>query len=124
MRGIAEFWARKGGDAAGPDDPHLINISSRDHVPIDDLAELAARVLASRSQDVLNVAVHSFRSVAEQVMAAVSNKVAVSRRPRQGPMPHYGYRPFAPAAVKLAFPDFAFTPLAAGLGQAQAQAAG
>jgi len=39
-------------------------------------------------------------------------------------MPHKGYRPFDPAAVKVAFPDFAFTPLAAGLAQAQAQEAG
>jgi hypothetical protein len=35
-------------------------------------------------------------------------------------MPHNGYRPFDPAATFAAFPDFAYTPLDAGMEKAQA----
>ena len=38
--------------------------------------------------------------------------------PRQGPMPHNGYRPFDPAATTAAFPDFRYTDLETGLGKA------
>ena len=96
----------------------------RDHVLIEDVAELAVRVLACCGEGVLNIAtgtVHSFRSAAEQVVALAPHKVAIKGQPRQGPMPHNGYRPFDPGAVKAAFPDFSFTPFAAGVALAQAQ---
>jgi len=38
--------------------------------------------------------------------------------PRQGEMPHGGYRPFDIAACRRAFPDFRYTSLADGLNQA------
>ncbi len=94
----------------------------RDHVFIEDVAEIAVRVLMHRSRGVLNIAtgtVHSFRSIAEQVVAIAPNKVKISGRPRQGPMPHKGFRPFDPTATKSAFPDFAFTPLELGLAKSQ-----
>jgi nucleoside-diphosphate-sugar epimerase len=96
----------------------------RDHVLIDDLARLIVRVLSHRSEGVLNVAtgtVHSFRAVADGVVAAAPRKVPVRFSPRQGPMPHDGYRPFDAAAVKSAFADFVFTPLRAGIVQTQAE---
>ena len=99
----------------------------RDHVLIDDVAELAVRVLSHRSQGVLNAAtgtVHSFRSVAEQVVAISPNKVGISGSPRQGPMPHNGFRSFDPAAATSAFSDFTFTPLQAGLEKAQTKGNG
>ena len=98
----------------------------RDHVFIGDVADIAVRVLMHRSQGVLNIAtgtVHSFRSIAEQVVAIAPNKVRISGRPRQGPMPHNGYRPFDPSAAKSAFPDFAFTPLELGLAKSQTEGA-
>jgi UDP-glucose 4-epimerase len=84
------------------------------------------RVLMHRSQGVLNIAtgtVHSFRSIAEKVVAIAPNKVKINGRPRQGPMPHNGYRPFDPSAAKSAFPDFAFTPLELGLARSQMEGA-
>jgi nucleoside-diphosphate-sugar epimerase len=95
----------------------------RDHVAIEDVAEIAARVLWRRSTGVLNIAtgaVTSFRAIAERVVALSGRSVAVVGRPRSGPMPHNGYRAFDPAATLAAFPDFAYRPLDQGLHIAQA----
>jgi nucleoside-diphosphate-sugar epimerase len=85
----------------------------RDHVFVDDLAALAALVLAHRSTGILNVAtgeVRSFRELAE-IAARISRKgSAIKGSPRTGPMPHNGYRPFDASAVRTAFPGFRFTP--------------
>jgi nucleoside-diphosphate-sugar epimerase len=94
----------------------------RDHVLIDDLAELTWRVLERRSRGTLTVAtgaVHSFRAIAEQIAALAGWPVPIRATPRQGPMPHGGYRPFDIAACRAAFPDFRYTPLAQGLARAQ-----
>jgi nucleoside-diphosphate-sugar epimerase len=94
----------------------------RDHVLIEDMAEIVFRVLERRSTGTLNVAtgaVHSFRDIAEQVVGAAPRKVAIKGSPRSGPMPHNGYRPFDIAACRAAFPDFTYTPLADGIVKAQ-----
>lgn len=99
----------------------------RDHVLIDDVAELITRVLAFRSTGALNIAtgtVHSFRDVAEMVVAKSGKRVAIKGSPRSGPMPHNGYRPFDNRATLAAFPDFAYTPIAAGLARAQRDQSG
>lgn len=90
----------------------------RDHVFIDDVAELAARMLARRSVGALNAAtgeVHSFRAVAETTVKLSGATVRIVGSPRSGPMPHGGYRPFDPAACRAAFPDFRYTPLREGV---------
>jgi UDP-glucose 4-epimerase len=94
----------------------------RDHVYVDDVAELVARVLFRRSAGVMNVAtgaVHSFREIAEKIAGLSAGKILVKSTPRSGPMPHNGYRPFDPAACRKAFPDFRFTSLKEGLRKAQ-----
>lgn len=94
----------------------------RDHVAIDDVAELTVRVLLRRSTGNLNVAtgvVTSFRDVAEQAVHLSGKSVAINSSPRRGPMPHKGYRPFDASATKAAFPDFQYTWLAHGMAQAQ-----
>jgi UDP-glucose 4-epimerase len=94
----------------------------RDHVLIDDLAEIILHVLQRRSAGVLNAAsgeVHSFREVAELIVAAAPHKVAIKGSPRSGPMPHNGYRPFNIAACRAAFPNFTYTPLTEGVAKAQ-----
>jgi len=90
----------------------------RDHVHVDDLGELVARVLYCRSSGVLNVAtgqVHSFREIAERIAAMAGRGSEVKGTVRQGAMPHNGYRPFDIAACHKAFPDFRYTPLRDGL---------
>ena len=77
-----------------------------------------ALALAHRSRGSLNAAtgrVHSFREIAELVVAQLGAEVPVEGSPRSGPMPHGGYRPFDPSAAAAAFPDFRFTPLEQGL---------
>jgi nucleoside-diphosphate-sugar epimerase len=95
----------------------------RDHVLIEDVGELAARVTLMKSRGVLNIAtgeVHSFRAIAEQVIALSGRKVAIRGTPRVGPMPHSGYRPFDITACRRAFPDFRYTSLRDGLARAAA----
>lgn len=90
----------------------------RDHVLIDDVAELAVRVLRHKSQGTLNIAtgeVHSFRSIAETIARSVKPAVPVRSTERVGPMPHNGYRAFDPAATYAAFPDFKYVSLDDGL---------
>jgi UDP-glucose 4-epimerase len=90
----------------------------RDHVLVDDVAELAVRVVLQRSTGILNVAtgdVHSFRSVAELAVGLAGTGATIRGTPRVGPMPHNGYRPFDPAATRTAFPDFSYVALAEGM---------
>jgi nucleoside-diphosphate-sugar epimerase len=94
----------------------------RDHVFIDDVAEIVARILYLRSRGTLNVAtgmVHSFRVIAEKVVALSGRRVAIRATPRSGPMPHNGYRPFDIAECRKAFPDFRYTSLNEGLARAR-----
>ena len=96
----------------------------RDHVDVDDIAEIAALVLDHRSAGVLNIAtgtVASFRALADKAVALAAKPVAIKSSPRTGPMPHNGYRPFDPAATLAAFPGFRYTAIDAGLARAQRQ---
>lgn len=93
----------------------------RDHVAVEDVAELACRTLMHRSSGVANATsgeVVSFRELAEFCAARFPTRVAVKGSPRSGPMPHDGYRPFAPSAALTAFPGFRFTPWREGLARA------
>lgn len=94
----------------------------RDHVLIDDLAEIVFRVLHRRSVGALNIVtgeVHSFRELAELVVAQAPRPVSIETMPRRGPMPHNGYRPFDISCCRAAFPDFSYTPVNAGLAKVQ-----
>lgn len=96
----------------------------RDHVDVGDIAEIVALVLDHRSAGVLNIAtgtVASFRSLAEKAVALAAKSTAIKGSPRNGPMPHNGYRPFDPAATLAAFPGFRYTAIDAGLARAQRQ---
>lgn len=90
----------------------------RDHVLVEDVAELIARMLRRRSRGRLNAAtgeVISFRELAELTVETLGGTSRVVGTPRHGPMPHNGYRPFDPAATAAAFPDFRYTPVREGV---------
>jgi UDP-glucose 4-epimerase len=62
----------------------------RDHVLIDDAAELIQDVLHRRSHGVLNIVsghVVSFREIAERTVALLGSKPAMTASLRSGPMP-------------------------------------
>ena len=90
----------------------------RDHVLVDDVAALAVRMLMHKSEGSLNAAtgqVWSFREIASMVVNQYDTPVKITGSPRQGDMPHGGYRPFDPSATFEAFPDFTYTALPDGL---------
>ena len=96
----------------------------RDHVDVDDIAEIARLTLHHRSSGVLNIAsgtVTSFRALADKAVALSPRRVEIKGAPRSGPMPHDGYRPFDPSATLKAFPGFRYTAIDAGLARAQKQ---
>ncbi len=97
----------------------------RDHVLIDDVAELACAIAWHRSHGSLNCAtgqVWSFRDVASMVVELFETPVPIKGAPRPGPMPHNGYRPFDAGATKAAFADFRYTQLPEGLARAHDEA--
>jgi UDP-glucose 4-epimerase len=99
----------------------------RDHVCVDDVAELAVRMVERRTRGALNATtgwVASFLELAETTIGFGDKDIEIERLPRSGPMPHNGYRPFDPAEVHRLFPDFAFTELEAGLRAAYAATRG
>ena len=90
----------------------------RDHVLINDMAEIAYRVLLHESTGVLNVAtgvVASFADIAKQIIDIAASTSIIHSSTRIGPVPHNGYRPFDISACKIAFPDFVFRGLSEGL---------
>ena len=96
----------------------------RDHVFIDDVAEIIRLVVIHKSQGVLNVAtgtVTSFREVAELVASHFNPPPAINTAPRKGPMPHGGYRPFDISVCSRTFPEFHYSSLAEGLAISQEQ---
>ena len=90
----------------------------RDHVAVEDIAELVLRIALHRSTGIVNAVtgeVVSFRTLAEFIAAQFAPPVPIKGSPRVGPMPHNGLRPFAPSAALAAFPGFTFTPWREGV---------
>lgn len=96
----------------------------RDHVDVEDVAELVRLILAHRSSGIANAvsgAVVSFRELAEFVASEFTPRVEVKGSPRNGSMPHNGYRPFDNSAVLRAFPGFRFRTVREGLSRIHAR---
>jgi nucleoside-diphosphate-sugar epimerase len=87
----------------------------RDHVIIDDVAEIVLRVATHRSRGVLNIATGrsvSFRHVADLVAGQHGPRVEIQTLPRGGPVTH---RHFDVTALLKSFPTFRFTPVEEGI---------
>ena len=90
----------------------------RDHILVDDVAELLRLIAWHKSAGILNAAtgsITSFKKIAEMVVDQFAKPVAIKGSPRVGLMPHNGYRPFDPAATFAAFPSFEYVSLNNGL---------
>jgi UDP-glucose 4-epimerase len=90
----------------------------RDHVAVEDVARLAARILQHRSTGSLNAVTGvatSFSDIAHLVADKFEPKVEVKHLARTVPRPHLLHRFFDITNCYKAFPDFHFEPLADGL---------
>jgi len=90
----------------------------RDHVFIDDVAQLVALALGHRSRGVLNIATGvstSFCDIAEKVVSLAGSRSEIRGTPRQNPITH---RHFDITDCLKAFPKFRYTPLDEGLARA------
>jgi nucleoside-diphosphate-sugar epimerase len=99
----------------------------RDHVSVDDVAELALLILFHRSRGALNAATGiatSFNAIARIVARQIGNRIAVKELPRTAPRPHLLHRFFDITACLQAFPKFHFEPLEQGLARAMRESRG
>lgn len=90
----------------------------RDYVHISDVAAIVTRIIQKRTKGALNLAsgeVHSFFEIAALTQEITKSKSRIASKPRSGPMPHNGYRPFDITNLKLAFPEFSPVSLKEGL---------
>lgn len=90
----------------------------RDHILVDDVAEICRRVVCRQSTGSLNLAsgeVVSFMEIAKIISEMADQDVPIIQTERTGPMPHNGYRPFDVSACRAAFPDFSPCPVREGL---------
>lgn len=93
---------------------------TRDHIFVDDAAQLIESVLMHRSAGLLNLATGestNFDALAHLVAAQIGRPVDVVHTERKNPVTH---RHFDVVALRKAFPTFRFTDLATGLKAAQA----
>jgi nucleoside-diphosphate-sugar epimerase len=91
----------------------------RDHIYVNDVAEIIAQTMLHRSHGALNVATgqsHSFKEIADKVVKLMAADVVVEATPRQNAITH---RHFDITACRQAFPEFRYTTLDAGLALVQ-----
>lgn len=90
----------------------------RDHVFVEDVAEIVVQAAIHRSVGSLNATtgkVWSFREIASIVVELTGSSSEIRGSQRVGPMPHGGLRTFDNSAVFAAFPKLKLTPLERGL---------
>jgi nucleoside-diphosphate-sugar epimerase len=99
----------------------------RDHVLVQDVAELARRILFHRSTGALNAVTGksvAFAEIARLVAAQFTPKATVVSIPRPGPRAHLLHRFFDITACYKAFPDFRFTLPPEGIARVHAETMG
>lgn len=83
----------------------------RDHVWIEDVAEVAVKSIQHKSVGTLNIATGrllSFYEIADIILAKTETKAKIVTSERVGAMPHNGYRAFDISDMRVAFPDFKY----------------
>lgn len=90
----------------------------RDHVFIDDVAELVYLASRSKSLGIINAVsgeIVSFRQLAEYLTQKYKSHGAIKSIPRHGEIPHNGYREFTTSVASKLFPGFEFRSWSKGL---------
>jgi UDP-glucose 4-epimerase len=108
---------RREAEAGGPIRIFGEGEERRDHIAVEDVADLAVLILLHRSRGALNAVTGvstPFRDIANELARLYG--LSVESLPRSGSPPHLMHRHFDIAACYKAFPRFRFTPLAEGLG--------
>jgi len=93
----------------------------RDHVYIDDVANLVHQCILFRTSGPLNAVtgkVYSFKEIAEKIIKITNSNTTINNLQRTLPMPHNGYRSFDNSNIFRLFPEFEFTSLDYGLASA------
>jgi nucleoside-diphosphate-sugar epimerase len=87
----------------------------RDHIYVDDAAQIMASLVAAKATGVFNIATgesRSFSDVVETIRALVPYDVRVTSVPRKAPITH---RRYDIGRLRQAVPDLSFTPFKDGL---------
>lgn len=90
----------------------------RDHVYIEDVAEIIFQSIIHQSYGVMNITsgqVLSFMDVANIILKLTRSHSSIQTKPRNGPMPHNGYRAFCNSTCELKFQGFQYQSLEQGL---------
>ena len=96
----------------------------RDHVYVDDIAKLVYLLIVHRATGIVNAVSSqtiSFIDLAKFAVNYFSGQSSITPLMRTMPMPHDGYRPFAPSAAIQVFPGFEFKDWQSGLREVYGQ---
>ena len=80
----------------------------RDHIAVEDVAEIVTRVILENVHGVINAVtgrVVSFEKIAKYVAANFNMESKIAYKQRKGQMPHNGYRAFDNSYLYKVFPD-------------------
>ncbi len=83
----------------------------RDHVFIDDVANIFLILILHQATGILNIAtgkLNSFLSIAEVAIDSLKSKSNIKKISRSRPIPHNGYREFNISNFKKVFPNFEY----------------
>lgn len=90
----------------------------RDHVWIEDVAEIVYRLIINKSVGKINLATGSaisFSQIAREIIKFTKSSSMIKSIKRNGPMPHNGYRAFNIDCCKKVFSDFRYNFLTEGI---------
>ena len=90
----------------------------RDHIFVDDIAELVRLIVINKSTGILNAVsgdVVSFKDIASFIVKKTNSSSIIRSNIRSGSMPHNGYRAFNAKNIADSFPDFKITAWRIGL---------
>lgn len=90
----------------------------RDHIYIEDVAEVAVQSILHRSVGSINAvtgSVYSFKEIASLIVEHAQSSSYIKGTKRVGKMPHNGLRTFDNTQIFQAFPTFQFTSLTNGI---------
>jgi nucleoside-diphosphate-sugar epimerase len=90
----------------------------RDFIHIDDVGNILKKLIMLNFTGTINIAtgdLTSFSSIANEILRISRDPIELISVPRNGPMPHNGFRPICVDKMRLLIPDLAITRIEKGL---------